>query len=49
MTQIPAIEAQISPEIHPDQRVTFRLTAPGAKEVVVKGQFGEPLPLLFKD
>lgn len=27
-----------SPEIHPDRRVTFRLTAPGATEVAVAGQ-----------
>jgi enterochelin esterase-like enzyme len=46
MTQIPAIEAQVSPEIRPDQRVTFRLKAPGAREVMVNGQFGEALPLV---
>ena len=30
----------VSPEVHPDRRVTFRLNAPGAKEVTVSGEWG---------
>jgi enterochelin esterase family protein len=31
----------ISPEVHPDERVTFRLMAPSAAEVRVQGDFGK--------
>src|SRR4051794_25367323 len=32
--------ALVSPEVAPDRRVTFRLRAPGAREVKVTGGFG---------
>ena len=36
----------VSPEVHPDRRVTVRLQAPGAKEVTVWGDWGgAPAPL----
>jgi enterochelin esterase-like enzyme len=35
----------ISPEVHPDRTVTFRLLAPNAKEVSVGGEFSAPLPM----
>lgn len=36
----------ISPEVHPDRRVTFRLRAPEAEQVSVNGQFvEEPQPM----
>ena len=36
----------VSPEVHPDNRVTFRLNAPGAGKVQVTGDF---LPTMQKD
>ena len=39
---------QRSPEVLPDGRVTFRLRAPDAKEVLAKGQFGADV-ILEKD
>lgn len=42
----------VSPEVHPDSRVTFRLFAPKAQEVDVRGEFldgGKPLPLQKDD
>jgi enterochelin esterase-like enzyme len=37
----------VSPEVHPDRRVTLRLRAPQAKEVTVSGEFtAKPLPLV---
>jgi enterochelin esterase family protein len=36
----------VSPEVHPDRRVTFRLMAPKASEVVLTGEFANgPQPL----
>ncbi len=39
------IDAQVSPEILADNRVTFRYTSKEAKEVKAQGQFGEPVSL----
>jgi enterochelin esterase-like enzyme len=38
-----------SPEVHPDRRVTFRLRAPGAKEVVLSLEGAERQPMLRDD
>lgn len=38
---ISEIPAQVSPEIHEDGRVSFRITAPGADEVSVNGQWSD--------
>ena len=48
---LPARQAAIlSPEIHEDRSVTFRLRAPQAKEVAVRGQWAkQPLPLARGD
>ena len=35
----------LSPEVHADKRVTFRLRAPNAKEVLVNGDFSNRQPL----
>jgi enterochelin esterase family protein len=35
----------ISPEVHPDNRVTFRFRAPNAKEVMLARDGAEPLPM----
>lgn len=35
----------ISPEVHPDKRVTFRFRAPNAKEVKLAREGAEPLPM----
>ena len=46
--QTPAAPAWISPEVHGDQRVTFRIAAPKAESVVVRGEWmrgTEPLAL----
>ena len=41
-TSTPAQTAPVvSPEVHPDERVTFRLLAPQASEVRVQGDFGK--------
>ncbi|HYP06229.1 MAG TPA: hypothetical protein VER03_08320 [Bryobacteraceae bacterium] len=37
--QQPLRSRRISPEVHPDRTVTFRLRAPNAKEVLVGGNF----------
>jgi enterochelin esterase-like enzyme len=39
----------VSPEVHPDRTVTFRLRAPDAKAVTVQGDLGEPRPLSKAD
>src|SRR5262245_24642546 len=40
----------VSPEVHPDQSVTFRLRAPNAKEVSVSIEgSGKPLPMQKDD
>jgi enterochelin esterase family protein len=41
----PDLQAQKSPEILPDGRVTFRFRSSEAKEVLAKGQFGKDLSL----
>lgn len=42
--------AQVSPEVLPDGRVTFRITAPEAHDVKVRGQWSkEPVPLAAGD
>ena len=38
-----------SPEVHPDRRVTFRIAAPKASEVVVTGEFAPGQHRLQKD
>ena len=42
---VPNLQAQRSPEILSDGRVTFRFRSSEAKEVSAKGQFGEDLRL----
>lgn len=37
--------AQVSPEVHPDRTVTFRVVAPGASKVTVSLEGSGPLPL----
>ncbi len=39
----------ISPEVHPDRRVTFRLRAPNAKEVSVSGEWGKDKKAMSRD
>src|SRR5436190_4153368 len=39
----------VSPEVHPDRRVTFRLRAAGAKEVTVSGEWGGGPKAMTKD
>jgi enterochelin esterase family protein len=39
----------VSPEVHSDRRVTFRLRAPGAKEVTVSGEWGGGSQALTRD
>jgi enterochelin esterase family protein len=34
----------VSPEVHPDRRITFRLQAPRASEVAVAGEWTQPTP-----
>jgi enterochelin esterase-like enzyme len=41
--------AVISPEVHADRTVTFRLRAPGAKEVTVSGEWGGGAKPLVRD
>jgi len=39
--------AVVSPEVHPDRTITFRLLAPNAKDVSVHGEFsGKPIPMI---
>jgi enterochelin esterase family protein len=35
----------VSPEVHPDKRVTFRFRAPNAKEVMLAREGAQPLPM----
>lgn len=39
----------VSPEVHPDKRVTFRFRAPNAKEVLVDREAGGKLPMQKDD
>jgi enterochelin esterase family protein len=39
----------VSPEVHADGRVTFRVRAPGAREVAVSREGAEPLPMRKDD
>jgi len=39
----------VSPQVHPDRRVTFRLHAPGADRVEVRVQFAEGVQPMSKD
>ena len=39
----------VSPEVHADRRVTFRLRHPAAKEVVVSGEWGRERPAMARD
>jgi enterochelin esterase-like enzyme len=39
----------VSPEVHPDRSVTFRLRAPQAREVSVSGEWGGGRPLVKDD
>ncbi len=48
--QAPAAPALVSPEVHPDRRVTFRLAASKATEVTFKGDWhNDPLKLTKAD
>ncbi len=50
MTTFSALYAQSGPEIHADNRVTFRLRADDAKEVSLRGQWSkEPLPMVREE
>lgn len=42
-------EHVVSPEVHPDRKVTFRLRAPGADRVEVQVQFAEGVQPMKKD
>ena len=39
----PAPETLVSPEVHPDRTVTFRLRAPKAAEVKLRGEWSHQL------
>lgn len=39
----------ISPEVHPDRRVTFRFRAPSAKEVILSREGGQRVPMTKDD
>ena len=45
----PARARSISPEVHPDHRVTFRLQAPKASAVTVVGEFAKEPQKMVKD
>jgi hypothetical protein len=45
----PPSMAVVSPEVGPDRRVTFRLLAPNAKEVSVRGEFSRSATPMVKD
>jgi enterochelin esterase family protein len=41
--------AVVSPDVHPDRTVTFRIPAPNAKQVTVSGEFDRQSPPMTKD
>lgn len=45
----PALSAANSPEVHPDRTVTFRISAPKATEVLLKGDWHDDNKKLEKD
>ena len=48
-TRAPSPPPVLSPEVHPDHRVTFRVRAQGASKVTVSGQFTKAPVALTKD